>query len=254
MWKLVREPHRVFARNPLAAVIFALDFEPILKIEDGNGIPDFQDSIRSRFPKYSEGMLIDVVITPDRAETRQAKAHEFSASESLKVVLSSRSVSRDARTHKSREELVDDVSLVLRALEDTYKPILVQRVGLRYVNIFDAVEISRALGRPVNWSTLLAPRYMQIPPDVVNMEDTRFVHDVTSSMQRGTMTLRYGLTLRPEKGRPCIHFDTDRYVVDAVPCEDVAGLVSGFSEDIYDLFMTAVGPDLLDWMDGKGIN
>ena len=140
MWKLTRQPHRVFARNPLLAVVFAVDFEPILKIGEGKSIPDFQELIRARFPSFTEGEVMEFEIkAPGNFETRQEKAFEFSASGDLKVVLAPRRLSRDARVHWSRDELYDDIRLILGALQEVYKPIVITRVGLRYINLFDRV-------------------------------------------------------------------------------------------------------------------
>ena len=71
-------------------------------------------------------------------------------------------------------------------------------------------------------------------------------------MERGSMVLRHGITVRPDKKRECMHFDMDRFVTEHIDIAEIPALVETFVADIYDLFMSAVEPDLLDWLNGAG--
>lgn len=252
VWKLEKRALKVYERNPLLAVIFAVDFEPILKIGEGHNVPDFQERIRARFPQYSEGQSIEIKIEgPGRTAVKEEKAFEFSATpQVIKVVLSPHRLSRDAREHKSRDVLISDVKLLVDALAETYKPVAT-RVGLRYVNLIDPHRVATDSGSAVNWPALIASDYMKVPESVLDMDGTYFSHEINSRMARGSMVLRYGMTKRPDTGRDGMHFDIDRFITERVSLEAVPALVEEFASDIYDLFMTAAGTDLLKWMNGS---
>jgi uncharacterized protein (TIGR04255 family) len=234
--------------------LFAVDFEPILKIGEGHKVPEFQERLRARFPQFSEGQSVEVKITaPGQIETRLEKAYEFGSLANSKIVLSPRRLSREADKHQTREEVFRDIALIVEALDDIYKPITVHRVGLRYVNLFDAVQITEDLGRSVTWASLVAERYLHMPNDVLDMNSTLFSNEIHSTMERGSMVLRYGKTLRPDRGRECMHFDMDRFVMEKVSTGEIPEMVQGFSQDLFDLFSTAPGPDLVEWMHGEGL-
>jgi hypothetical protein len=46
--------------------------------------------------------------------------------------------------------------------------------------------------------------------------------------------------------------DTDRFIERGFDVGEVSTLLDGFSSDIFQVFMTAAGPSLLDWMNSKG--
>jgi hypothetical protein len=63
------------------------------------------------------------------------------------------------------------------------------------------------------------------------------------------MTVKYGLLLA--RGARDQHFrlDTDRFVEGPVKIGEVPGLLERFSDDIFQVFMMAAGPKLIEWME-----
>jgi hypothetical protein len=62
------------------------------------------------------------------------------------------------------------------------------------------------------------------------------------------MTLRYGAITDASTKMQHFRLDTDRFLEGHFPLSDVEALLKLFSEDIFQVFMTAAGPALLEWM------
>jgi len=59
--------------------------------------------------------------------------------------------------------------------------------------------------------------------------------------------VRFGL-VRDADGREKFRLDVDRYVESNIEPENVAALLHGFADDIFSVFVSAMGPDLKAWM------
>ena len=256
-WLLTRAPARTFRRNSLALVIVQLRFHPILKVAER--IADFQDKVRPRFPGFDAVETQDIEITPNGlGEVRKETAYRFHAvSEPTKVALGTSAVSIEYGAHQSREALLGDLATVLSALDAVYTPIVPKRLGIRYVNLISKHRITSALGKPVNWRDLLTPNFAQVPGGVAELDDvTTFLVEITSPCARGRMTVRYGVVPVPGTAAATnpaerkFRLDTDRYIDGGLfKFDEVRTLASDFVEDIFQVFMTAAGPALLEWMD-----
>jgi uncharacterized protein (TIGR04255 family) len=243
----------------LATVIMQLRFHPILKVTER--IADFQERVRPRFPGFDAIESQTIEITSSGAgELHKETAYRFHAdSEPTKVSLNTSAVSIEYGAHQSRDVLLRDVETVLSALEAGYATIVPKRLGIRYVNLISRSQITSALGRSVNWRDLLTQNFAQVPGEVAELDDvTTFLTEVTSPCDRGRMTLRYGIVPdavpvaisvanAPSADRK-FRLDTDRYVEGSFKFDEVLALANGFVEDIFQVFMTAAGPALVEWM------
>jgi uncharacterized protein (TIGR04255 family) len=152
--------------------------------------------------------------------------------------------------HRERQVLAADMALLVDALRAVYNPIAPVRFGVRYVNVIDLEAIAADLKRELAWSDLLQPAFLAVPAGLATLDGAAFMAETTSSLSRGAMTLRYGLRPDPtKKGRFAFRLDTDRYLDAAFELDEVAGLLDEFSSDIFQVFRTAAGPALLEWMD-----
>jgi uncharacterized protein (TIGR04255 family) len=251
-WTLSSHEVRTFEQNTLAAVIVQLRFHPILKIAEL--FPDFQDKVRSRFPGYefADTQLFDV--GPAGVHVRNETAHRFPAlTEPTVLSLGTSAVSIEYSAHKHREVLFGDVDMVVGALGELFAPVFPIRLGLRYVNIIQRERIGEDLARPTPWTDLLTPSFAAVPAGVATVDDaTNYAVEVSSGCKRGKMTLRYGLIPTPaSREAQQFRLDTDRYIEGSLEIGEVRDILSGFSEDIFQVFMTAAGPALLEWMEQK---
>ena len=262
-WLLKKVPCKTFRRNSLATVIMQLRFHPILKVKER--IADFQELVRPRFPGFDaiEAQTFEIT-SSGMGELHEETVHRFHAvSEPTKVSLGTSAVSIEYGAHQSRSVLLRDTETVLSALKALYAPVVPKRLGIRYVNLINRGQIAAALGRFVSWRDLLTHDFAKVPGGVAELDEvTTFLAEVTSPCDRGQMTLRYGIV--PDSGPVAIpaggapsserkfRLDTDRYVEGSFKFDEVRDLASGFVEDIFQVFMTAAGPALLEWMMEQG--
>ena len=247
-WKLPTHPVKPFTRNPLAAVIVQLRFHPILKIEDR--VPDFQERVRARFPAYETAETQVVETGPSGIQVRNERGHVFRApTEPIVVSLGSSAVSLQYAEHKDRTILLEDVATVMGALNATYSPISPIRLGLRYVNVVDRGQVSAALNRSLAWEDLISSSFASVPAALTDLDEkTAFAAEVSSPCSRGIMTVRYGLLRDVATQAQQFRLDTDRFIEADFTVTEISPLLTDFSSDIFQVFMTAAGPALTEWM------
>ena len=109
------------------------------------------------------------------------------------------------------------------------------------------------LGKETTWPRLVADEYLRIPAEVADLESTLFMNEITSPLESGSLTLRYGFPL-PKDGQsePQFRFDIDRYFEGQVDFAAVPKIMRQFTDDIYHLFHTFPGIDLVEWMSKSG--
>jgi len=141
------------------------------------------------------------------------------------------------------------MKLLSEALEQSCGTVAPTRLGLRYVNLIDRLQVGETLGRQVGWEDLVAPQFWAVPGAMSNLQDSTFFAETTSSLPRGQMTLRYGVVPEPSRQRLCFRLDIDRYLDGGVfEMNEVETLLHSFSNDCFQVFMAAAGPSLLEWM------
>lgn len=250
-WSLPDCEHRTFTRNPLEVVICQLRFDPVLKVHAG--VADFQERVRHRFPRYEDrqGQLVE--FAPTGLQSRAVRDHAFySRTRPATIVLGDQSCSLEYRDHRDRNELLDDAELVFGALQDVFGGISAVRLGLRYVNRIDRDAIARDLGRTLGWQDLIAEQFLSLPGGTGELAEVRFATEITRAVASGgAMTARYGLLPIPDQSVPIFRLDVDRYTEQNVSVPRVPTMLGEFSNDIYRLFVTAIGKDLRIWMEAQ---
>ena len=251
-WTLTEHQLKTFGKNTLATVVVQLRFHPILKTTEHYA--DFQEKLRPRFPGYDavETQMFEMSFGPTSGPAgvvRSEKAHRFLAvDEPTVAALDTTSVSIEYAAHKERATLINDFTLVLDALKP-YGPVPV-RLGLRYVNIIEQTKLMAHFGAEIPWSELLTPTFATVPGGLASIDtSTNYLADVTAPRDPGKMTVKYGLLMA--RGAKDQHFrlDTDRFVEGTVKIGEVPGLLERFSDDIFQVFMMAAGPKLIEWME-----
>jgi uncharacterized protein (TIGR04255 family) len=246
-WTLPLQPHRVFERNPLVAVVVELRFFPILKIPAK--VADFQENVRARFPAFQEARRQIVTLGPAPVEIRTEQFFTFTRQdESATLTLSTSSLSLESRRHDRRENFIADVKVGLDGLSKACGPIALKRLGLRYVDVIDREQIEKDLGRATSWDRLISARFASVPAGIADTNGTLFACEVASPMtSSGAQTVRYGL-VKDADTRIKFRLDVDRYREEAVDPGSVVTSLNSFADDIFAVFVSAMGPDLLEWM------
>jgi uncharacterized protein (TIGR04255 family) len=253
-WRFPPHEHEVFARNPLVAVVAQLRFHPVLKLADH--IADFQEAIRDRFPAFEKKEVRQATIVmaapgqpmSSEVDVRQSELFCFSDPErQVTVTLGVDQATIEARSHVSVRDVINDVNVVVPAVESVYKPIRPTRLGLRYVNLIDRQTISKSLGKDVDWPDIINQSFLSPASDLADLDDTAFYVETTSSCGPGAMTLRYGL-LPGTEGQKQFRVDIDRYTTERLSLSSAAELLQDFSLDVFRAFRATAGEDLLSWM------
>jgi len=250
-WRLSKaEQHGVFQRNSLLSVTVELRFHPILKISNGQYVPDFQDRVRDSFPIYSEGKVQTINFQPpDTVETQEEKQFHFKKpDEKTSITLGVSKLILESRHHESHENILNDFNLALSALLEVYGKIKNTRLGMRYINLIERERIQNDLNREVEWRDLIHSSYLEMPASVATLEGTKFYSEINSPIEGGALTLRYGLLNTSEDKKLRFVFDLDRYLDEEFPLQSIMEKLRSFADDIYALFETMIGPELKQWM------
>ncbi|OGQ78054.1 MAG: hypothetical protein A2289_21195 [Deltaproteobacteria bacterium RIFOXYA12_FULL_58_15] len=250
-WNLQSIEHETFKRNTVAAVIAQIRFHPILKVPDR--VAEFQDRVRGTFPGFAEVETREVGFrSPLGLEVREGKEFQFRKQDgSAMVNLGPAAIALENRDHKSHKDFLADMKVATDALLEVFSPIAPTRLGLRYVNSINREAIAADLKRPVEWSHLLDSKFISVPTELADLEDTLFSSEVRSPAERGMLTLRLGLLRHGDEEKAQYRLDLDRYVEGGFEMVEIFDLFELFTKDIYSLFRAAAGATLLEWMELK---
>ncbi len=236
----------------LATVVVQLRFHPILKT--GEHYADFQERLRPRFPGYEalETQMFEMSFGPQPSPAgvvRSERVHRFLAvDEPTIAALNTTSVSIEYAAHKERATIIEDFALVLDALR-AYGPVPI-RLGLRYVNIIEQHRLVVHSSDEIPWSELLTPAFATVPAGLATIDSsTNYLAEVTAPRDPGKMTVKYGFLVARGAKNQHFRLDTDRFVEGPVEIDAVPALLERFSDDIFQVFMMAAGPKLIEWME-----
>ncbi|HMU38072.1 MAG TPA: TIGR04255 family protein [Pseudomonadota bacterium] len=254
-WKITPIKHETFDRNPLIAVIGQVRFHPIVLIKQGQGVGDFQNKIRGKFPAFSEVDINSITIAQQHGPTdvmldsQKEKQFVFATENgSTRITLGASSLTIENRAHEERQQLVEDLDATIRALEGVYGALNPTRIGLRYINAISKETLRRDLSRNrLNWSEIISDQFMYLP-NLVDLEETLFYKEITSKMpMEGFLTLRYGM-IKELDGEIRFRIDSDRFITQSYDVSRTQQTLISFSDDLFALYMSATGPALREWM------
>lgn len=253
VWSLKKHAYQVYSRNPLVAVAIELRFHPILKIGSGQVIPDYQDKIRAYFPRYQEGTVQVVNLNaPTNVEIKEEKQYQFLDDETkTQLVLGADKILLTCNNHVDRVKTLGKFNQALTELKSICGEIMPIRIGLRYINYIDLNKITSDLGKSLKWDDLVKGDFLKIPAELADLEDTSYMMELSSPMNRGGLTLRYGLLRESPDSNMHFRFDSDRYLADKFDIDDTIRILNEFVEDIYCLFSEMRGESLENWMSSK---
>ncbi len=246
-WSIPQSEHRIFVRNPLVGVIVDLRYYPILRVAER--VAEFQDLVRAEFPRYQEANAQVVDLQPvGNITIRSEKVLQFTKVDGSRILtLTTGGLTLEVKKHDHRADFIRQAQLGVSALLQLYGPVIPIRLGLRYVNLINQDTVQRDLKRPTSWQSLIADDFLSVPTRLASLEGTLYASEVVSTMPTGGMTLRHGLVRGPD-GVPTFQIDLDRYVETAIALDRIEDTLLGFSNDVFSVFVAAMGPDLKEWM------
>ena len=133
-----RPPLRL-ERNPLIIVLAQARISPVLKLAEW--IPDIQERLRGEgFPRFSAVQQSKLAVTPDGQIAGQGpwaeSTYHFADRETTSaVVLSTQAVTLETTTYSTFEDFLALWERVAGPILDVLKPDIIERVGLRYVDL-----------------------------------------------------------------------------------------------------------------------
>jgi uncharacterized protein (TIGR04255 family) len=220
----------------------------LLKLPDR--IADFQDAVRATFPAFQDVSRQVINLQPSSPiEVRNERIFNFAkADDSSTLSVSTSTLVVECRRHERREQFIADAKVGLDALVKVCAPVVPIRLGLRYVDVIDKKAIEEDLGRATSWPALISDRFLTVPTGLADLEGTLFASEVASTMPGGGgQTVRCGLVQDADR-RPKFRLDVDRYLDQPGDPSRCVGLLGSFADDIFAVFVAAMGPDLKAWM------
>lgn len=154
-----------YNKCPLVEVTYQVNYPTILAI-DANEPVDFQKLIMEKYPNYDlktefqgevkvnmENDDMDASASMSRQQKR--KIHIFvSEDQKWRIALAKNMLAFTTVDYKYWEDMVLKSKDVIKAFVDSYKPLYFTRVGLRYIDAFDRVELKL---EDTPWDKLLKP-------------------------------------------------------------------------------------------------
>jgi len=245
----------VFGRNPLVEVICQLRFPTILDI--GSRAPaEFQEDIRAEYPLYErdadEGIPAEIAQVLSRlpaGRPEEDATHKFVSADSKRVVSLNRGFVAVATTDYDRWELFKaEINRAKIALEQRYHPAFYSRIGLRYRDVIDRMQLGMG---SVSWSDLVRSDVAgvlgsEIQERVIRQR-TETVVRLADVVPGGQALLRHGLA-DGESGQVYL-IDADFSTEERNSSDDVFGVLDEFNRLAGDLFRWAITPRLHNALD-----
>jgi len=255
------KPALYLKRSPLVYVVAQVRFSAIVKMEQY--IPDIQEKVRHEgFPKFSRGRVTEVRVEADReAQFTASDRWEFQNKEStLGVVVSTGSLAVHTSKYSRYEEFEKTVDQSLRVLNVVASPSLVERIGLRYVDLVQP-------GDNETFADYLQPGILGLDAARFQARNPLHRYQFTGRTEAGHIVVRWwqndaGVILPPDLGSSTLRheakaeagkvvgiLDLDHFTEDGTSEFDVSRIVDllGSLHDNLDLaFRSAVTPKALE--------
>lgn len=178
------------SRTPLIYVVSQIRFSAVVSI--GKYIPAIQEKLRQQYPWFQEGKIQEFVFqaqgTPsvtfsDRFEFLQKDKRSG-------IVLTANSVALHMNKYKSYDVFEAEFSTALSAIHEMVGIGLVERIGLRYVDLV-------RLGPDEQWSDYLNPGLLGLEATTVGMTSLTSQYHCMGKTDVGTMAFRYTQSENP---------------------------------------------------------
>ena len=225
----------LYSRSPLTQVICQIRFPSILRIES-QAPADFQEKIRHAFPIFERaGGAGAQQIPPEFAQffsmQEGGTSYVFKTEdESYKFTLSGGSISLTCEAYTRWEAFERNLSTLVQAFVDVYKPSFYSRIGLRYINIISREDLGLE-GAP--WVDLLRPEIvgeLSLPQWEARSFEARSTIRVKMSNDAGSIFFQHGLAQAGDGEALVYAIDFDFYKDTKTEVGDAGTVLEGFHE------------------------
>jgi uncharacterized protein (TIGR04255 family) len=251
-------PRVVFNRNVLVDVVCQLRFPPILAITAEDPAA-FQNRIRATYPEYRQDQAIDV--PPPLREVfgrlnlsrgTELLRHTFLTPDSSRSVFLTRDFLAVEDTHYHRwEEFEPEVQRAKTAFEEIYRPASYNRVGLRYQDIIDRMQLPGL--EDVPWHELINPALIgalgssELRDSVTEIVTNSLLS--VSEVPGAFVRLHHGLRRQEGTGTEVYFFDVDFFLQERSSSQDAMATLGLFNRLSGNLFRWAISRRLYDALD-----
>ena len=254
-----QEPRCRYHNNPLGEVICQLRFPQILAIS-ANLPVEFQEAIRSHFPRYSvqtEPVPPKLIGTPGNFTIQNQPGiqnYQFLSEDGVwRVNLTSSFISLACTRYRSWEEFAGMLDHPLAAFIRIYKPAYFERVGLRYLNFFSRKALNL---EETPYRELIHPRYLGILLDdsISESATNRTCVDAETAIRGGCrVKIHAGPGTVRQKGKPegdpRFIFDQDLFMPGNIPVNLSVGALETLHSQAYSIFRGAITNTLHEAME-----
>ena len=250
-------PEIHLSRAPLVRVIGQITFAPVLSIIEPASLAPFQERVRNVYPLLNQEAMQRIAITPGAPPVVQQdmiwRLHD--AAQHWRMSLGTTFVALETPRYTSRADFLARLGVIIAALEQTIKPQITLRIGLRYISRIEGPALARLSEF--------------IKPEFAGAVDTPFGHAAEHVLTESLITTDEGLlqarwgklpangTVDPQALEPVateswIH-DLDLSNDKPVPfsATDLAPVLERFAERLYAVFRFMVTEDYLRHYGGK---
>jgi uncharacterized protein (TIGR04255 family) len=252
-------PRVIYGKNPLAEVVCAFQFPPILKIETGPPAA-FQDLIRQEYPLYSQAQP-QVMNLPPNLPPQVAKLltgfgqqpgmemrHEFSSDDGKwQVVLTRDKLVVKTVKYQRWEEFRDRTHRLHDSLINIYAPSSYSRVGLLYLNVIRKSILGFSVDEP--WARLLQSYVgaeLSVPEIAEQIDETARRTHMRLKESAGFMTLETGIAMVGDNKEKCFLIKSDFHTHEKTEISNAFTLLDAFNKASGRLFRWCIQQRLHD--------
>lgn len=246
--------HVTYDDNPLDNVICQVRFPTILRI-DAEPPLAMQERLLPDYVHFNETQAVlfnikmggkPVTSGEDLGEMppSSAKTYEFSTDDKRWTINLTRNfLSISTPDYQNWGEFRSRFETALMVLLDVYKPTIITRVGLRYI---DVIVRSRLQLDNTDWSELIAkPIVGVLASDIKgNVNEFQSTFSVGLKDQVGTVKVRAGTVKAPQSDEICFMIDSDYFNLSSRKPEEVLPAIDVFHSRAYNLFRWCISDKL----------
>lgn len=185
-------PERVLLSGaPLVRVLGQVRFPKIVKIGEESYIAEFQEAIRKEYPHFQSDVVQGVELNLAGEDLQHRVMNTviwrfLDPTKVLRVSLSQDAITLETARYVSRDDFLDRLEFILKALQETIGPSLVQRVGFRYVDRLQSEFLD-------SLDSLVQPALLNVLKPNLTSQIEISMTEVTGATKEGKLIARYGL-------------------------------------------------------------